>query len=87
MLLTNGSSSSRETYAGDFLSTITVLPYQAYVNMPMGIFYVTMRTRFAGLHNPTVALLRQPTIREKADDGEQWTTFEGGETSSVDPGS
>jgi len=64
MLLTNGSAASREMYANDFLSTLTCLPFQGAGRLPMGIAYITVRTRFAGMHNPTVSLSNlQPTLK------------------------
>jgi hypothetical protein len=65
MLKTFGSAAGRELYAADFLSTITTIPFQAYGRLPMGLCYVTVKTRFAGLHNPTTSVprpLSQPLV-------------------------
>lgn len=59
MLLTNGAATSRELYSPGFLTTITTMLNQALATAELpviGVAMVTMRTRFAGLHRPDVAM-------------------------------
>jgi hypothetical protein len=57
MLKTNGSASGRELYSDNFLSTITGIPYRGdNSNVPFGVAYITVRTRFAGLVRPIAAI-------------------------------
>lgn len=61
MLLTNGAATSRELYNQGFLTTITTMLNQAVATAEVpviGVAMVTMRTRFAGLHRPDVAIPR-----------------------------
>lgn len=61
MLLTNGAAISRELYSPGFLTTITAMINNAVATsqFPLqGVSFVTMRTRFAGLHRPDVAVPR-----------------------------
>jgi len=60
MLLTNGSYAGRELYTDGFLTTITSIINQSNTQGEiglMGLFMVTVRTRFAGLHRPDAAIL------------------------------
>jgi len=55
MLLTNGSYAGRELYSENFLTTITSIVNQSNTQGEvglMGLFMVSVRTRFAGLHRP-----------------------------------
>jgi hypothetical protein len=55
MLLTNGGYSSRELYSDGFLSTIAAILNMSHSVAPMGVAFVSVRTRFAGLHRPDPA--------------------------------
>jgi len=58
MLKTNGSATARELYSDNFLSTITGIPYRGdNSRIPMGVAYITVRTRFAGLVRPSGAAI------------------------------
>lgn len=52
MLLTNGSYQSRELYSPGFLSTICAILNMSHSVAPMGVAFISVRTRFAGLHRP-----------------------------------
>jgi len=60
MLKTNGSATARELYLDTFLSTITGIPFMGdKTGAPMGVAFVAMKTRFAGLVRPTGAPIDQ----------------------------
>ena len=62
MLLTNGSAVSRELYSPGFLTTITAMINNAIATAQFpvqGVAFVSMRTRFAGLHRPDAAIPKQ----------------------------
>jgi len=56
MLKTNGSATARELYSDNFLTTITCIPSMGDKSgAPMGVAFVAMKTRFAGLVRPSGA--------------------------------
>lgn len=61
MLKTNGSATARELYGDNFLSTITGVPFRGdNTRIPLGVAYVTVRTRFAGLVRPSGDVAQKP---------------------------
>lgn len=71
MLKTNGSSASRELYDIDKVSQLIVVPscdpLGGTVLAPalMGVVYLSVTTRFAGMINPTVTIDRPLSIQSE----------------------
>jgi hypothetical protein len=63
MLRTNGSVAARETYSNN-AGSIVIIPSRLYTNrVPFGVAKYTIHYRFAGVHQPGVALPARPYVK------------------------